>query len=111
MDVDAIFNAQKLARLNADRSKRVEAIVAPDARRRAFFRVAGAAARAYKALLPDERGLVLEASRHCARSVPKQHAAMQQARDLLAPVYGWFTEGSDTRDLKEAKALLDKLAS
>jgi predicted ATPase len=30
----------------------------------------------------------------------------QQARDLLAPVYGWFTEGFDTRDLKEAKALV-----
>ncbi len=35
----------------------------------------------------------------------------QQARDLLAPVCGWFTEGFDTRDLKEAKALLDELAS
>ena len=34
----------------------------------------------------------------------------QQARDLLAPVYGWFTEGFDTRDLKEAKALLEELA-
>ena len=32
------------------------------------------------------------------------------ARDLLAPVYGWFTEGFDTLDLKEAKALLDELA-
>jgi class 3 adenylate cyclase len=32
------------------------------------------------------------------------------ARDLLAPVYGWFTEGFDTADLKEAKALLDELA-
>ena len=30
-------------------------------------------------------------------------------RTLLAPVYGWFTEGFDTRDLKEAKALLDEL--
>ena len=34
----------------------------------------------------------------------------QQARDLLAPVYGWFTEGFDTRDLKEAEALLEELA-
>jgi predicted ATPase len=33
-----------------------------------------------------------------------------EARDLLAPVYGWFTEGFDTADLKEAKALLDRLA-
>jgi predicted ATPase len=35
----------------------------------------------------------------------------QQARELLAPVYEWFTEGFDTRDLKEAKALLEELAS
>jgi predicted ATPase len=34
-----------------------------------------------------------------------------EACELLAPVYGWFTEGFDTRDLKEAKALLDQLAS
>ena len=32
-----------------------------------------------------------------------------EARELLAPVYGWFTEGVDTADLKEAKGLLDKL--
>jgi predicted ATPase len=34
-----------------------------------------------------------------------------EARGLLAPVYGWFTEGFDTRDLKEAKVLLDELSS
>jgi predicted ATPase len=34
----------------------------------------------------------------------------QQAREFLAPVYGWFIEGFDTLDLKEAKALLDDLA-
>jgi hypothetical protein len=33
----------------------------------------------------------------------------QQARETLAPVYGWFAEGFDTRDLKEAKARLDRL--
>jgi len=33
----------------------------------------------------------------------------QQAHDLLAPVYNWFTEGFDTLDLKEAKALLEAL--
>ena len=32
-----------------------------------------------------------------------------EAHELLAPVYGWFTEGFDTLDLKEAKALLDEL--
>jgi predicted ATPase len=41
------------------------------------------------------------------RSDQGRHA---EARDLLAPVYGWFTEGFDTPDLKEAKALLDELA-
>jgi hypothetical protein len=35
----------------------------------------------------------------------------EEARDLLAPVYGWFTEGFDTLDLKEAKALLDEFSS
>jgi predicted ATPase len=32
-----------------------------------------------------------------------------EARDLLTPIYGWFTEGFDTPDLKDAKALLDEL--
>jgi hypothetical protein len=34
-----------------------------------------------------------------------------ESRDLLTPIYGWFTEGFDTLDLKEAKALLDELSS
>ena len=34
-----------------------------------------------------------------------------EARELLAPVYGWFTEGFDALDLKQAKTLLDELAS
>jgi predicted ATPase len=33
----------------------------------------------------------------------------QRAHEILAPVYGWFVEGLDTRDLKEARALLDAL--
>jgi predicted ATPase len=33
-----------------------------------------------------------------------------EARDLLAPIYGWFTEGFDTEDLQEAKALLEELS-
>ena len=39
----------------------------------------------------------------------RDQAKRDDARDLLAPVYGWFTEGSDALDLKEAKALLDEL--
>ena len=41
----------------------------------------------------------------------RDQGKVQQARELLAPVYGWFSEGFDTRDLKEAKALLEELAS
>ena len=41
----------------------------------------------------------------------RDQGKVQQARELLAPVYGWFTEGFDTRDLKEAKALLEELSS
>ena len=41
----------------------------------------------------------------------RDQGKVQQARELLAPVYGWFTEGFDTRDLKEAKALLAELAA
>ena len=39
----------------------------------------------------------------------RKQGKVQQARELLAPVYDWFTEGFDTLDLKEAKALLDEL--
>ena len=41
----------------------------------------------------------------------RDQGKLQQARELLAPVYWWFTEGFDTRDLKEAKALLDDLTA
>ena len=40
----------------------------------------------------------------------RSQGKVQQARELLAPMFGWFTEGFDTRDLKEAKALLEELA-
>ena len=40
----------------------------------------------------------------------RDQGEVQQARELLGSVYGWFTEGFDTRDLKEAKALLEELA-
>ena len=40
----------------------------------------------------------------------REQGKVQQARELLAPVYGWFTEGLDMLDLKEAKALLEELA-
>ena len=43
-------------------------------------------------------------------SLWRDQGKREQARDLFAPVYGWFTEGFDTADLKEAKGLLDELA-
>jgi predicted ATPase len=39
----------------------------------------------------------------------QQHGKREEAHALLAPVYGWFTEGFDTADLQEAKALLEEL--
>jgi predicted ATPase len=50
----------------------------------------------------------LRASMSLAR-LWRDQGKVQQAHELLAPVYGWFTEGFDTRDLKEAKALLNEL--
>jgi predicted ATPase len=54
--------------------------------------------------------LKLRAATNLARLWLDQGKALQ-ARELLAPVYGWFTEGFETRDLKEAKVLLEELAS
>jgi class 3 adenylate cyclase/predicted ATPase len=52
--------------------------------------------------------LQLRAARDLARLLAER-GERQQAADLLAPIYGWFIEGFDTADLKEAKALLDEL--
>jgi predicted ATPase len=41
----------------------------------------------------------------------RDQGKIEQARELLAPIYRWFTEGFDTRDLKEAKALLQELSA
>ena len=62
--------------------------------------------------LAEEQGafvLKLRAATSLARLWRDQGKA-PQAHELLAPVYGWFTEGFDTLDLKEAKALLEQLA-
>jgi predicted ATPase len=55
------------------------------------------------------RSLELRAATSLARLWAEQ-GERQMAHDLLAPVYGWFTEGFDTADLEEARALLDELA-
>jgi predicted ATPase len=54
------------------------------------------------------KSLELRAARDLARLWGEQGRRVD-ARDLLAPVYGWFAEGFDTADLKEAKAVLEQL--
>jgi predicted ATPase len=56
------------------------------------------------------RSFELRAAMSLAR-LWRDQGKVRQARELLAPVYGWFSEGFDTRDLKEAKALSEELAS
>jgi len=55
------------------------------------------------------KSLELRATMSLAR-LWQQQGKRVAARELLAPVYGWFTEGFDTADLQEAKALLEALA-
>ncbi len=78
----------------------------PDAAKaEAHFKRALAVARQQQA-----KSWELRAAMSMARLWRNQGKA-QQARELLAPVYGWFTEGFDTLDLKEAKALLEELGA
>ena len=77
----------------------------PDtAKAEAYFERALAVARAQQA-----KSWELRTATSMAR-LWRDQGKRQQARDLLAPVYLWFTEGFDTLDLKEAKALFDELA-
>jgi len=83
------------------------ALMSPDrdaAKAEAYFERALAVARAQQA-----KSFELRAAMSMARLWRKQ-GKRDEARELLAPVYGWFTEGFGTLDLKQAKALLDELA-
>jgi len=73
------------------------------AKARAHFERALAVAREQQA-----KSLELRAAMSLARLL-RDRDRRAQARELLAPVYNWFTEGFDTLDLKEAKALLAEL--
>ena len=80
--------------------------LAPDTEKaEKYFDRALAVARAQQA-----KSWELRAATSLAR-LWRDQGKLQQARELLAPVYGWFTEGFDTRDLREARALLDELAT
>ena len=74
------------------------------AKAEAYFERALAVARNQQA-----KSLELRAAMSMAR-LWRDQGKRDKARQLLAPVYGWFTEGFDTLDLKEAKALLEQLA-
>ena len=74
-----------------------------EAKAKAYFERALAVAREQQA-----KSWELRAAISMAR-LWRDQGKRQQAHDLLAPIYGWFTEGFDTLDLKDAKALLDEL--
>jgi predicted ATPase len=78
----------------------------PDAAKaEAYFEQALAVSRQQQA-----KSFELRASMSLAR-LWRDQGKVQQAQELLSPVYGWFTEGFETRDLKDAKALLEELAA
>jgi predicted ATPase len=82
------------------------ALMSPErdvAKAEAYFERALAVARQQQA-----KSWELRAAMSMAR-LWRDQGKRDEARDLLAPVYGWFTEGFDTLDLKEAKGLLDEL--
>jgi predicted ATPase len=80
--------------------------LAPDTEKAAkYFDRALAVARAQQT-----KSWELRAATSLARLWHSQ-GKVQQARELLGPVYSWFTEGFDTRDLKDAKALLEELTT
>ena len=57
----------------------------------------------------EAKSLELRAAMSLSR-LWQQQGKRAEAQELLAPIYGWFTEGFDTMDLQEAKALLEALA-
>jgi predicted ATPase len=75
------------------------------AKAEAYFAHALAVARRQQA-----KSFELRAAMSMAR-LWRDQGKPDEARDLLAPVYGWFTQGFDTVDLKQAKVMLDEFAS
>ncbi len=96
----------ELAEVNRMAGKIVLKSPEPDiAKAQEYFNRALAVARPQQA-----KSWELRAAMSMAR-LWRDQGKTQQARELLAPVYGWFSEGFDTLDLKQAKALLDELQS
>jgi predicted ATPase len=76
-----------------------------EAKAEAYFERALAVARSQQAKSFELRAVMSMARLWC------DQGKRDEARELLAPIYAWFTEGFDTPDLKQAKALLDELHS
>jgi predicted ATPase len=100
---DRLVEAE-LYRLKGELVRRDEASAQGDRQAEALFRESLAVARAQEA-----KSWELRATTSLAR-LWRDQSKRVEAYDLLASVYGWFTEGFDTADLKDAKALLDELA-
>jgi predicted ATPase len=100
--IDATGERCYEAELHRCRGDLLNAIGNPSAAERSYHQ-ALTAAKLQSAKLPE-----LQASISLARLWCKQQRR-GDARDLLTPIYGWFTEGFDAVDLKEAKALLEEL--
>ncbi|MFY9840769.1 MAG: hypothetical protein WAK55_30735, partial [Xanthobacteraceae bacterium] len=99
---------EALCEAEVDRVAGEIALLSPErnvAKAEAYFERALAVARAQQA-----KSWELRAAMSMAR-LWRDQGKPQRARELLAPVYGWFTEGFDTRDLREAEALLHALSS
>jgi predicted ATPase len=92
------------AELHRVRGDLLNATGDPSAAERSYYQALAVAK------LQSAKLLELRASIKLARLWCKQDRR-GEARDLLAPIYGWFSEGFDTLDLREAKALLEELAA
>ena len=106
--IRAVETANKWFEAEVHRNAGEIALKSPEpdaAKAQAYFERALAVARAQQT-----RSWELRAAMSMAR-LWRDRGKRDEARDLLAPIYGWFTEGFDTLDLKQAKALLDELAS
>ena len=104
----ALFQSNSGFDAEANRIAGEIALMSPEpdtAKAEAYFDRALAVARQQQA-----RSWELRAAMSMAR-LWRDQGKRQEARNLLAPVYGWFTEGFDTLDLKEAKGLLEELAT
>jgi predicted ATPase len=103
----AVFRRPKKSARSRDQSSGEIALKSPEpdaAKAEAYFEQALAVARQQQA-----KSRELRAAMSMAR-IWRDQGKREEAHELLAPVYGWFTEGFDTLDLKEAKKLLDELS-